>query len=344
MGLLSDSQISDFCLKLSTLLHAGMDISQSAMLLHPKDGTVKQVVAALSQGSDDGLPLYEILESTGVFPSYVTGLVRTGEMSGKTEDALAALSEYYDRQDRRKRQIKAAITYPAVLLAMMIGVVIVLLVRVLPVFASVYRTLGGSMTGFAGGMLSLGNWIRSVLPVLFWVLIVMLVSVLLAVSIKRVRHALVFWYQKRFGDKGVLRKVNNAKVAQALAMGLESGQQLEDAMELAASLMKDVPAAAGRCQVCADRLRGDMPLSEALQTSGVLSDSACELLFLGQQGGNGDDVMQEIARRMETEAEDAIDRLVARVEPVLVLSTSLLVGLILFSVMLPLMDIMSVLG
>ena len=92
------------------------------------------------------------------------------------------------------------------------------------------------------------------------------------------------------------------------------------------------------------RLETGEELSRALEGSGVLPAKHCRLLAMGLRGGSGDTAMEEISRRLSDEANEALERKVAQVEPTLVLVTSLLVGAILLSVMLPLMNIMSAIG
>ena len=125
-----------------------------------------------------------------------------------------------------------------------------------------------------------------------------------------------------------------------------SGRKLtmEEALELAAGLLSQTPAAAERCRSCKAQLQQGEELSGAMRESGVLPPAACRLLALGVRGGTADTVMEEIARRLAREGNDALSRKVAQVEPALVLVTSLLVGAILLSVMLPLMNIMAAIG
>jgi len=127
-------------------------------------------------------------------------------------------------------------------------------------------------------------------------------------------------------------------------MGLSSGLPLEQAVEVCAGLMQDTPPAAERCRLCARKLAEGGELAETLRESGMLPPAACRLLMLGMRSGNGDAVMEDIARRLSGEATQALERKVAQVEPTLVLVTSLLVGAILLSVMLPLMNIMTAIG
>ena len=138
--------------------------------------------------------------------------------------------------------------------------------------------------------------------------------------------------------------MTEARFAQALAMGLRSGLPLEEAVDVCASLLRDTPSAADRCRMCANRLAEGGELAETLQESGMLPPAVCRLLTLGIRSGTGDTVMDDIARRLSIEANQALERKVAQVEPTLVLVTSLLVGAILLSVMLPLMNIMTAIG
>ena len=127
-------------------------------------------------------------------------------------------------------------------------------------------------------------------------------------------------------------------------MGLSSGLPLEEAVELCGTLMDDIPSAVERCKVCAGRLAEGADLAETMKETEMLPASSCRLLTLGIRSGNGDSVMEEIARRLSDEADQALEHRVAQVEPTLVVGTSLLVGIILLSVMLPLMNIMTAIG
>ena len=142
----------------------------------------------------------------------------------------------------------------------------------------------------------------------------------------------------------MVRRQADARFAQALAMGLSSGLPLTESVELAASLLKDTPAAAARCEDCILRLNRGDNLADALRESQVLPAKLCRLLTMGLRGGNGDTAMEEISRRLAEEADRMLESRVSRVEPALVLVTALLVGAILLTVMLPLVNIMSVIG
>ena len=152
------------------------------------------------------------------------------------------------------------------------------------------------------------------------------------------------WYSRRFGDRGLSRKFNNARFARGLSMGLSSGLPLEEALALSRQLLEDVPGAAKRCRTCEALLKEGRPLAAALEEAGLLPPAQCRMLAVGLRSGSADRVMEDVARQLSREAKEALEDTLSRVEPAMVLSASVLVGLILLAVMLPLMDIMSTIG
>ena len=343
---LSNIELSDLCRELGLLLHAGVSLADGLYLLsdETKDAAHKEMLTQLARSVEQGCFLAQAFEQAGCFPVYITGLLQVGERVGRTEETLYALARYYEQQDRTNRHIRSALTYPAILLLLMTVVIVVLLSRVLPVFNEIYASLGGRLTGVAGGLLMLGRGLDRCMPILFGILVAGAVFFALF-SLHRGFHKKVMDFVKvRFGDRGVFRSMNNARFAQALSMGFSSGMTLEESVDLAAVLLKDVPDAAKRCDQCRDLLAQGETLAHALGESCLMSVASCRLLTLGMRGGSADSVMDEIARRMQEEAQMELENMVAKIEPALVLVTSALVGVILLSVMLPLMNIMTAIG
>ncbi len=338
--------IADLCQQLALLLQAGVRLGDGLHMLsevetHPD---YKKILSDIAGQIDEGTFLSAAFAQADRFPTHLIGLLEVGERTGHTEETLMALSRYYEDQERMNRQLRNALTYPSILLLMMLVVIVVLLSRVLPVFDDVYASLGGNLTGLAGGLLALGNGLNTIMPFLGILLAAVVIAVLLFSLLPDLRSkALGFWQVHR-GDKGISRKMNDARFAQALSMGFSSGLPLEEAVSLAGSLLKDCPDAVKRCETCCARLNEGADLATALNESAMLPPSACKILTLGMRAGTGDTAMEEIAGRLSEEAREALETKVAMIEPALVLITSVLVGAILLSVMLPLMHIMKAIG
>ncbi len=340
---IGNQELSGLTLELYLLLHAGVGVGDALSLLGGEPA-YKDLLAGMAEQADSGAPLSQCLRDSGRFPAYLCGLIQVGEETGRTEEALRALSEYYERRMRLDRRVRSALLYPAVMLVLMLVVIGVLLMRVLPIFNDVYISLGSRLTGVAGGLLAVGRALDSAMPVL-WALLALVVALCAAFAgLDGFRERVLNLLQNLRGDRGLSRRMNNARLTQALSMGMASGLPLEKALELSASLLADNPPAQARCRACCERLEQGASLSEAMGETALLPAASCRLLELGQRSGAGDMAMEKIARDLSEDSEAAVEEMVSRVEPALVLVCSVLVGLILLSVMLPLMHIMSAIG
>ena len=343
---LSNEEISSLCQGLSLLLHAGIGAGDGLSLLAEEEpeGPSRELLLSMAEQVDEGASLAEAFRASERFPDYVCGLVEVGEQGGRMEEALAALSRHYEDRVRLNHQVRSALLYPAILLVIMLAVIVVLLVRVLPVFNEVYASLGGSLTGIAGGLLAFGQALDAAMPVLCVVLGAVVVFLAVFAATPSFRDKVMGLWRNRMGDKGVSRKINTARFAQSLSMGLSSGLPVEEALSMAAGLLESVPPAKARCLDCLKRLEEGESLSAAMKASEVLPRAECSLLELGLRSGTGDAAMEQIARRLSEDSEMALEEKVGQVGPALVMVTSVLVGLILLSVMIPLMNIMASIG
>jgi type IV pilus assembly protein PilC len=339
------SEIAALCRELAVLLHSGIGIADGIFLLaQTENDPMGQLLLRMGGRMDEGAELSEAMEETGSFPGCVTGMIHVGEQTGRMEEVLRALAQFYDQRSRSNRRIRKALGYPAALLALMILVIGMLLIRVLPVFDDVYASLGSRLTGVAAALLHLGQLLKGALPVLWGILAAAALAGVLYACCAPLHEKVNRLWTARFGDRGFYRKFNNANFARALALGLRSALVLEEAVEQAAKLLADNPGAAARCCSCAAALRAGKALSDAMAQADFLPPAESRMLAVGLRQGSGDAVMEDIADRLMEEAEDALEDAVAKAEPVVVLSASVLVGFILLSVMLPLMNIMTVIG
>ena len=342
---ISHNEISSLCLELSLLLHAGVGVGDALVLItEDSDQSYKELLLGMAGKVDEGETLSAAIRDSGGFPVYVSGLTEVGEQAGRLEEALLALSKYYEYRTRLDRRVRNALLYPAIMLLLMLLVIGVLLVKVLPMFDDVYRALGGRLSGVAGGLLALGRLLDRIMPVLWAVLLLLIVLFSLFAAVPSFREKTLFFWRGVWGDRGISRKMNTARLAQALSMGMASGLSMEEAVTLAERLVEDIPGAKERCGDCRARLEKGESQGKALRDSGFLPASACHLLELGIKSGAGERSMEKIAGDMAEDGEAALEDAVSRVEPALVLLCSALVGMILLSVMLPLMHIISAIG
>ncbi len=344
MKQLSNDEISTLFRELAYLIHAGMGHADALALMVEEADQNKDLLKQMADAMDEGSSLSEAFAATGLFPKYASKLLNVGERSGRIEETLNALADNYAGQERLNRQLRTSLLYPAILLLIMLVVIVVLLVYVLPIFDRVYAQFGVTMTGVAGGLLSFGRFMSGIMPVLCGLLCVaVLICLVLAVS-QKARTRLLSTWRKNRGDKGVSRQVNDARFSMALSMGLHSGMPIEEALQLAGQVLEDVPSAKGRVDRCMEDVERGSSLAKALEEADLMPKTECHLLAAGLRSGVGDLAMDQITARMSERSELSISEKVSRVEPTLVIITSLLVGMILLAVMLPLMNIMATIG
>ena len=339
-------EISALCQELSLLLHSGVDAAGGISLLAQEEpaGAGRDLLEEMARQLDEGKSLSEVFAYKKQFPEYVCGLVTVGEQTGHLEQALGALGKYYEYCMRLDKSLRSALLYPAMLMMILAAVIVVLLTRVLPVFEEVYASLGGHLTGVAGGLLVLGRGLDKVMPVLSIVLALAVIILGTFTVSSQFRIWFTSLLRRYGGGRVVSNKLHTARFAQALAMGMDSGLTVEESVTLAEHLMEDVPRAKERCLACREKMEEGMPPARAMGETDLLPSAQCRLLELGVRSGCHDSVMSQIARRLAEEANDALEGRINRIEPALVAVMSALVGGILFSVMLPLMNIMTAIG
>ena len=134
---LSNDYLSAFCLQISLLLHAGISIGDGLHMLSEdeEDPAAKKILQSMSEQVDNGLQISEVMEQSECFPDYVVYMTRTGEETGRTEEAFKALSDYYEEQRQLSERIRSALLYPVILLILM------LLILIWEIFTLVYYLL-----------------------------------------------------------------------------------------------------------------------------------------------------------------------------------------------------------
>ncbi len=337
--------LSSFCMSMYLVMQAGIPLEEGVRMLaeDEKDTRRRELLFKLYSDLAEGASFGEAITKAGLFPRYMLDMTKLGEQTGNLDRVLKALSIYYDRQEQLSKRIRNAVMYPAVLFAVMVLVVVVLVTKVLPVFGEVYRQLGSELSPAASAILNFGTALSAHWPSVVLVLAILIALVLLCVLVKPVRAVLSGCFARVRSEKAIGVMVAYTRFASAMAMTMASGMDLDEALDMAANLTGN-PVVVARVDLCRKRMRQGESFENALASAKVLPLLYCRMIAVGVKAGAADTVMSEIARRTEEEANDRIESAVSKVEPTLVIIMSVMVGLILLSVMLPLVSIMSTIG
>ena len=343
---LTNTYLSMLCAELAMLLDAGLTVSDGIQVLKDDEPSSdgKAVLQTLIDCLEKGEPFSTALKTSTVFPRYMVHMVEIGERTGRIVETLTALSEYYERQVRLSVTIKNSILYPAILLILMIVVVLVLIVQVLPIFNDVFARLGTQMSPLATALMNFGTWLGGAAITIAAIFAVIFILIILIAALPKLRKSILSAFSNKWGSHGIFGKIASSRFIFAMRLAMASGLDTADSIDLAAAVSGGSKSVDEKHKRCNELINNGSSLHEALFSAGILSAQDGKMLAIGSRSGKADVAMAEIARRSDLDVTDSIDRLVGRIEPTLVIISSIIVGIILLSVMLPLMGIMTALG
>lgn len=342
---LNNEEISTFFSQTGLLFQAGISPFECmAILLKDCDteegqDLYKEIMKEIRSGNN----FSEALASTGVFPDYVINMVSLGEDSGNLDDCMLALADYYEKEQSIAESLRSALTYPLIMIFMMMVVIVVLIVKVMPIFQQVFVELGSEMSGFAATLLNVGNTLSRYSLVLLTILVLLVVLFFIARYTKPGK-AITHSFLSRFPlTKGFYESIACERFASSLAIAMSSGMDTFSGLDMAKQLVenKDMELKIEKCKTL---IRSGKNFAEGLTESEIFKNIHAQMISVGAKSGNIDIVLARIADSYEKETTKRISSILEILEPTLVIVLSVIVGMILLSVILPLMGIMSSIG
>jgi type IV pilus assembly protein PilC len=200
------------------------------------------------------------------------------------------------------------------------------------------------MSPMAVSLMNVGDWLTGAAVVIASVFAALFIAVLFVLLIPALRNGFAALFRNTVGSHGLFREMASARFISSLSLALASGLDTHDAITMAAVVGGGPKTLKARYDLCRERLLDGAGLPEAIQHAGIISLRDSRFLTLGGASGMADEAMADIARRAEQNIHDRIESAVGRIEPALIIATSLIIGVVLLSVMLPLMGIMTALG
>ncbi len=339
---LTARELANFCGQMGMLLHSGISTTEGLHILcdESKTDADREILEPLIRSIEETGLLSQALEEAGCFPKSMTAYVKTGEETGCLDEIMESLSLHYEQEQAISQQIRSAVTYPLIMLGMMAVVILVLLIKVLPVFQQVFAQMGMEMNGISHGLLNAGNVI-SRYSVIFLILAAVLIGCILFFSLtekgrlslsRLVTHLPVF--------REIPAAMDYSRLTQGLSLGLKSGLSPETTLELTRALLTQ-PEVLDRLEKTSMLLGEGEAFSRVLTESGLFSGMEGRLINVSFYSGTSDETFRKLSQDYTEKSLGLISQAVSVVEPTIVILLSLLVGLVLLSVMMPLLGILS---
>ena len=342
---LNNEELAFFCSQIGVLLKAGVTPLEALRILgsDTEDEESKELLNEIIAEIGHGNKFSAAIEKVGVFPDYVVSTLKLGEEAGTTDEVMGSLADYYDNETRISENIKSAITYPAIMIGMMLLVIVILITKVLPIFNQVFVQLGSEMTGFAASLLVLGNTLNKY-SIFFLSILVIIIALFMWIS-RRSRQGMF--------SKALFRKLPMAqdfydsvaagRFARGMAIATNAGLDTYSSLDLVSRLVENEKYR-DKIEIMREAIKSGDNLAEGIKKAGIFSNVNSRMVAVGIKSGEIDTIMRRIADEYERKSEKKISNIISIIEPTLVIILSLIVGLILLSVILPLMGIMSSIG
>lgn len=338
--MLTNQELSSFCDQIAMILNAGISPVEGISIMLEDTTTTdgQEILGRISEQINNGQSFHTSISAAGVFPKYALDMIEIGEQSGRLEEVMRSLSAYYEREENIAENIKSAVTYPFVIIGMMMIVILVLIIKVLPVFNQVFIQLGTQMTGFSKTLLNLGTTISNY-ALVFIIVVAMLV--LLYFFMAKTPAGQKLWgifCAKSVFTRPIYDKIASGRFASGMALTMSSGLDTDQSLEMVSRLV-DNSVMEKKVTDCRSQIAEGMGFAEALVKAGIFSSMYSRMISIGYKTGSVEKVMAKIASGYEEEVDTRMSHLISVLEPTLVIILSIVVCMILLSVMLPLMAV-----
>lgn len=329
-----------FSQELLALLEGGLTIVESIEVLHQKETrpAIRALYGGIARGLSEGKSFSACIEDMPqIFPALYIGMLRSAEKTSSLAGALMRFIDYQTRVDTVRSKLVSASIYPAILIAVGLGVIAFLTTYVVPRFASVYRDTGRPLPLLSSWLLSWGSFAASHRAELIVALALGVVAT--AVAIRMLR--------KRGGPGRLLRYVpylsERIRIYELTRLYLTLGMLLEGGLPITQALALARDTLSGNQRAVLDDATREIvngeSLSDAFERAGLTTPVAVRFMRVGERSGRLGEMLNRSARYYDGEISRWIERFTRTFEPLLMAAIGIVVGLIVVLLYMPIFDL-----
>jgi general secretion pathway protein F len=339
----SNEQVLQFTQQLATLLGAGqpLDRALGILLELPENPEARRTIERIRESVRGGAPLSTALElQHGIFSRLYVNLVRAGEAGGSLQESLRRLADYLERSASLRSRVINALIYPAILITLVIVSVVFLLVMVVPQFQALFESMNAELPWYSEAVLTISLFLRGWWWLLLPTVLALVAWVVWALNRPAARRALdVRMLKTRFvGD--LAAKLDTARLARTLGTLVRNGVPLLTAMNISRPVLSN-RVLADAVEAAAEEVKTGSGLGYALGRQKVFPRLAIQMIQVGEESGELDNMLLKVADTFDLETGNALDRLLAAMVPMLTLLMTAIIGAIMLSVLMPIYDLTS---
>jgi type IV pilus assembly protein PilC len=350
---LSDIQIGGVPLKekmmivkqLSTMLNAGLPVLQSIEILSKQieQKKLKEQIEQVYAAVEGGAPLSTAFENnTELLNSVQVNLLAAGEKSGNMNEVIAKIAEDMEKSHELKSKIKSAMIYPAIIFVAIFIVLVILVVFMVPTVKSLYADFNAEdkIPGITLFLISLSDFFMNPVGLIALILVVVIgiVSYKSFTKTESGRLAVAKLQLKLPVSGNLLQKIQLTQFGRLLAMLLTSGVSIIDALTIVSKALSN-PIYSNAVKDLTEKVAKGVPLAVPIAESGIFPLIYVRMIATGEQTGNLDKVLGDMAKFYQAEVDEITNNLTKLMEPLIMLIVGGLVGFLAVAVYLPIYNI-----
>jgi type IV pilus assembly protein PilC len=342
---ISTQQFLLFNQELLALVRAGLPILQSfdIMLERQKHVRFREILTDVRDKLKSGVALSDAFASYGdIFPPIYSTSLRAGERSGDLEGVLKRFLRYQKIIVNLRKRVIGALIYPSILITLSIAMVTVMLTVVIPKFAEFYSGFNAQLPWITLAAISLAETLRSNL------ILILLSAAVAFVAFRRWVDTTGRVLFDRFKLRiplagGILHRFAIMQFTQSLGTLLSGGTPMVPSIEIASQSVTN-QMISGKIFGIVQNVREGEPLWRSLDSTGVISDLAVEMIKVGESTGALTEMLTNVSEFYDEEIEARLSRLVAAIEPIILVVMGCVIALLLYAFYLPLFQLSTAAG
>lgn len=292
--MLSNNEIAVFCEQSGMILESGLSMLEGISIMEadvePQNTEYKRIYADIRTCLEETGIFYEALQRAGVFPDYVIQMAKLGEETGNLDVTMKGLAAYYEREENTMQDIRSAISYPLMILCMLLTIMLVMIVKVMPVFNQVYEQLGSQITGPAAVLLKAGQVLKQ-----YWVIPAVFICIFVAGVwwlLKTIKGNTVLrrLTGRFFSSKSIVKRLNSARISSALSMALQSGMDYGRAFDMAAALVDGDEETKKKLLDSKEKMFEGESFSKVIKETQIYSPLHARMIMIAERTGEAEQI------------------------------------------------------
>ena len=346
IGGVSSKHLTTFTRQLSTLQDAGLPIVRSLKILEGqlKPGALKNTLITVADDVEGGMTFSEALgKHPRAFDKLYVNMVRAGEIGGVLDAILQRLADFREKSQRLKKKILGAMVYPAAVLTVATIIVALILYFIVPKFKEIFNEFDVALPAVTVLLLRISEFVKTewYWGILGIVGIFVLIKAIGATRSGRYAIDKIKLKLPLFGT--IINKSVIARFTRTLGTLVASGVPILEALNITKETAGNavVSRAIGNVH---DSIREGESIAEPLAQSKICDDMVVNMIDVGEETGDLDKMLMKIADQYDEDVDVAVSSLTSLIEPIMIIVLGVIVGFIVISLFMPLIQLMNRLG